>query len=406
MILDNNYYTFDVFKVIECDEFIQSDEVITIKDLKQLLKKKGYLYFDTWILPKLDKDALIWYTKYALSGTRKDFTTLGIHSGRLGSIGALQLLEDSEEYYNKNYMAIEASRYNNMNILNYWAISEKSRDHPNHFYEVILRYIVESGNINTLKWWVNYNPKLMMSKEHINIAAHNDNINILDWWASHTKETGKKFNISRYAMDYTSRKGHINVLEWFVAFAKENGTEPTYTKRSMDNASDNGHIDVLNWWVASGLPLKWTAKSMDKASQNGHINILNWWVALSKETGIELKWSERAMDYTSWNGKLQSLDWWKSSGLEMKYTPTSIECDDIDILNWWIKSGLPLIVRKNCITNTMIKLLDDYKSSGVELNISEDVDFIYGEPDPAEHESLEHEFHYYTNEDFSSNEDN
>jgi len=115
-----------------------------------------------------------------------------------------------------------------------------------------------------------------------------------------------------------------------------------YYNYYIDMCSYHGHINVLEWWKRSGLEFKYSESSLDWASKYGHINVLEWW----KNSGLELKYSEYSLDWASKNGHINVLTWWKNSGLPLKYSGDALYNPTINkhinVLEWWKHSGLEL----------------------------------------------------------------
>lgn len=225
------------------------------------------------------------------------------------------------------------------------------------------------GQVDLLQLWFESGRDLVYDKEAIIVASQRGHVNVLRWFQSR----GLKWDFEdTRVMDLASEYGHVDVLE----FWKCSGARLCYKARAMDYASARGHIAVLTWWKNSSLELKYSTFALDWASSAGRVNVLQWW----RESGLALLYTSDAVDLASAEGNVNVLDWWKASNLVLKYTESAMDdassLGKLAVLEWWAGSRYVLKYTENAMDlATDIEVLTWWKTSGLELLYSADVDF-------------------------------
>jgi len=101
-----------------------------------------------------------------------------------------------------------------------------------------------------------------------------------------------------------------------------------YTELAMYNCRNS--VKLLNWWKNSGLEIKYDERCIDRIDiedDKRYVSLLNWWLKFSKETKLPIKYTKVAIDemiqqYSA--DYIPFLMWWKQSGLELKYSKSSV----------------------------------------------------------------------------------
>jgi len=188
--------------------------------------------------------------------------------------------------------------------------------------------------IPVLEWWANSGLEIRYTEVAMDFASYSGNIEVLDWWKIRALkmplplEQSLKYSINSMNVFDDETENHYLVLGWWKQLSIETGLPLKYTELAMYNCRID--ITLLEWWKNSGLELKYDEKCIDEIGTDyvkHHVSLLNWWLKFSKETGLPMKYTEVEIDeiikkYDS--HKLPILMWWKQSGLELKYSQSSV----------------------------------------------------------------------------------
>jgi hypothetical protein len=199
----------------------------------------------------------------------------------------------------------------------------------------------ECRNDSMIYFWLEH---LMKTKAdpYLLINANDNKVQILDVWYNNYTRFGHYY-VESCLIDYFTNS---HDLKWLLSHQKE--LNLPYSDMSLWNCG----VEQLDIWKSSGLEMKYDSYVLIKAAHRDDYDVLDWWGAqkvsfnfdeslyeLSQlidtaDTTLLSHWiqndwlfvySEYAISYAIKFGYFHRIKWWCDSGLELKYSPTSIE---------------------------------------------------------------------------------
>jgi len=188
--------------------------------------------------------------------------------------------------------------------------------------------------VPVLEWWANSGLEMRYTEVAMDFASANCNIKVLDWWKmralkmSLPLEQSLKYSSNSLDIYNANPDDYIFVLNWWKQLSIETGLPMKYTELAMYNCRNS--VKLLNWWKNSGLEIKYDERCIDRIDiedDKRYVSLLNWWLKFSKETKLPIKYTKVAIDemiqqYSA--DYIPFLMWWKQSGLELKYSKSSV----------------------------------------------------------------------------------
>jgi hypothetical protein len=239
----------------------------------------------------------------------------------------------------------DASRIGDIEILN-----DMLYHNVSGFNENCINLAISSGQLETLKWFMNNNMLMRCSLEMLKLAIKNNYIEILEYFLWKEKLLKKTiYPAMMYAMEINNIKAFkifffkipdlcnpdvtkpnclklliflhendipytnysyvlnraiicnkIPIVKWF----HENRPDETYDKISIEKTAERGHISIIKWLHDNNRDEGFTAKVMDLAAKNGHIDVIIW-LHENRTEGC----TTDAMDSAMSNGNLKVVKW-------------------------------------------------------------------------------------------------